>query len=145
MNENRIGAAYHEAGHAVIAWVLGLEPAKIEIGIDGDESAGKTMVGSDEHLPELDRLAICYAGMVAQEIFECPTHENAGVSDYAKMIEILGDEISEEESLERRNAAYARAREILLANKAKIERLALHLVDKVHISGSNFLELINAS
>ena len=144
MNENRVGAAYHEAGHVVIAWVFGLAPGNIEVAIDGDEFAGKTMVGSDEHLPELDRLAICYAGMVAQEIFECPTHENAGVSDYAKMIEILGDEISEEESFERRNAAYARARKILLANRAKIERLALHLVDKVQISGSECFELINA-
>jgi hypothetical protein len=35
------GAAIHEAGHAVVAWALGLEVRKMVIGIIGDVTAGE--------------------------------------------------------------------------------------------------------
>jgi len=37
---DRLGAAYHEAGHAVVAWALGWPIGNITIGIDGDDSKG---------------------------------------------------------------------------------------------------------
>jgi hypothetical protein len=66
-------------------------------------------MGSDEHLSEFDRIAISEAGLEAQEVFEAPTHDHAGLADYAKTIDILGD-ISAEESLKIRTAARERAR-----------------------------------
>jgi hypothetical protein len=93
---DRIGAAYHEAGHAVVFWVLGLPVAEIAIGIGGDDAAGATKIdGSDEHLTTFDRVVINEAGLEAQEIFNAPTHEHAGLADYTKIIDILG-EIPEE-------------------------------------------------
>jgi len=70
-----------------------------------------------------------------------PTHDHAGLADYAKIIDILGD-ISAEESLKIRTAARERAREIILANRTKVDRLAEYLIEKGRISGFAFLELM---
>ena len=78
--EDRIGAAYHEAGHAIVLWVFGLQVDSVAIGIAGDDGAGHTKVmGSDEHLSEFDRIVISEAGLEAQEVFEAPTHDHAGL------------------------------------------------------------------
>jgi ATP-dependent Zn protease len=140
--EDRIGAAYHEAGHAIVLWVFGLQVDSVAIGIAGDDAAGHTMImGSDEHLSEFDRIVISEAGLEAQEVFEAPTHDHAGLADYAKIIDILGD-ISAEESLKIRTAARERAREIILANRSKVARLAEYLIENGRISGFAFLELM---
>jgi ATP-dependent Zn protease len=141
-NPDRVGAAYHEAGHAVILWAFGLQIDSIAIGIGGDDAAGHTKVtGSDEHLSEFDRIVVSEAGLEAQEVFEAPTHNHAGLTDYAKVIDILGD-ISEEESLKIRTAARERAREIILANRTKVARLAAYLIENGCISGLAFLDLM---
>ena len=60
------GAAFHETGHAVVAWSLGLEVAHIVIGIGGDDSKGHANITSDQdHLPLIDRLAVRLAGIEA--------------------------------------------------------------------------------
>lgn len=79
---DRRGAAYHEAGHAVVAAVLGLTVAGIEIAIGGDDAKGATVTGDPAGLPLEDQLTICAAGMEAQKIFDAPTHDDAGVADY---------------------------------------------------------------
>ena len=72
--EDRLGAAYHEAGHAIALWVFGLQVDSVAIGIAGDDAAGHTeIMGSDEHLSEFDRIVISEAGLEAQEVFEAPT------------------------------------------------------------------------
>ena len=140
--EDRIGAAYHEAGHAIVLWVFGLQVDSVAIGIAGDDAAGHTKImGSDEHLSEFDRIVISEAGLEAQEVFEAPTHDHAGLADYAKIIDILGD-ISAEESLKIRTTARERAREIILANRTKVDRLAEYLIENGRISGFAFLELM---
>jgi ATP-dependent Zn protease len=70
---DRRGAAYHEAGHAVVAWALGLQIGEIEIAIGGDDAKGNAEIENDEGLPLIDRLAICVAGMEAQDLFSAPT------------------------------------------------------------------------
>ena len=53
---DRFGAAYHEAGHAVVAWALGLAVRSLAINHD-DPTAGATDIASV--LPEIgDRLVI---------------------------------------------------------------------------------------
>ncbi len=80
-NKLRYSTAVHEAGHAVVMSALGLSVGEIEIGVDGDDTKGRTdLLCSDEHLPIIDRIAICVAGIDAQHIFECPTQELAGVN-----------------------------------------------------------------
>lgn len=72
--QDRVGAAYHEAGHAVIASALGLSVGRMEIAINGDDAKGAADIEIEGALllPLVDQLAICAAGMEAQEVFEAP-------------------------------------------------------------------------
>ena len=61
--EDRRGTAYHEAGHIVVAWALGLKVGASAIGINGDNSAGKTDIEHHKPLSLIDKIAICAAGL----------------------------------------------------------------------------------
>ena len=119
------GAAFHEAGHVVVAKHLGLPIGEIEIGIDG---SGKADIGPADHLPLIDQLAVCVAGIEAQELFNCHTHPHAPLADYGKVIGLL-DELTKAEGREYRDAACLRALEILRKHKPEVERLANHLIE----------------
>jgi hypothetical protein len=125
-NELR-GAAFHEAGHVIVARELGLLVGEIAIGIDGDDAKGRSDVGSAHHLPLIDQVALCVAGIVAQSLFNWPTHNFAGAGDYARVIELV-EGMTDANSLKLRNAAYARAREILERRATEVERLAKQLL-----------------
>ena len=117
-------AAFHEAGHAVVARSFGLPVGDhLEIADDG---SGKTKIGSADHLPRLDQIAVRLAGVAAQDLFGFSRPE-AGYSDHAQIIELV-EGLSEAESLELRNAAYARAREIIKNQKLEVEWLAELLI-----------------
>jgi ATP-dependent Zn protease len=57
--DQKRGVAYHEAGHAVVAAVLGLCVVKVVAGTEDDPSAGYTNVEPDTGLSLIDGLAIC--------------------------------------------------------------------------------------
>ena len=123
-NDDLRGAAYHEAGHVVVARFLGLTIGKIEIEEDG---SGRADTSSAEHLPLIDQVALCVAGMEAQALFNCPTHERVAFSDYGKVSELVAG-LTEEESREIRNSAYLRALEILKGRLPEVQRLAEQLI-----------------
>src|SRR5712671_5282064 len=123
--EDRLGAAYHEAGHAVVAWSLGLTVGAMSINED-DPTAGCVDIGPTEHLPTTDRLAVCLAGMEAQYLFGFPTHADAGYSDVTKALDIIGEDLSEKESLD---TGYVRARDLIHTHRSKVARLAERLAD----------------
>jgi hypothetical protein len=58
--ENLRDAAYHEAGHVVVAQFFGLTIREVEIEEDG---SGRANISSAEHLPLGDQIALCVAGM----------------------------------------------------------------------------------
>ena len=123
-NDDLRGAAYHEAGHVVVARFLGLTIGKIEIEEDG---SGRADISSAEHLPLIDQVALCVAGMEAQALFNCPTQERVAFSDYGKVSELVAG-LTEEESREIRNSAYLRALEILKGRLPEVQRLAERLI-----------------
>ena len=127
------GAAYHEAGHVIVARKLGLQVAEIEIGDDG---SGHAQISPADHLSRGDQIALCVAGIEAQELFKCRTHELAPAADYARVIALV-DGLTEAESLEYRKARYARALEILKLHLADVERLARHLIEHRRADGSS--------
>lgn len=130
------GAAFHEAGHVVVAQFFGLPVGEVEIRDDG---AGKADIGLDDHLPLIDRIALCVAGIVSQELFNCRhTHELAAAHDYAKVIELV-EGLTELESLQGRTAAYRRALEIVETHSTEVERLAHHLIEHRRIDGRTAL------
>src|SRR5262249_4586569 len=140
---DRFGAAYHEAGHAVVAWALGLAVRSLAIN-HNDPTAGATDIASAEYLSIVDRLAVCLAGIEAQDLFGFPTHGHAGVSDYAKVLEIIGEDISEEQSQELRDAGHGRARELMVAHESKVVCLAERLAENGRIDAEEFMSLMEA-
>jgi ATP-dependent Zn protease len=125
-NQNRRGVAYHEAAHAVVGWALGLDIGEIKIR-DDDNSGTIEIQLSQEHLPLIDRIAICVASMEAKTIFGFTMHEGAEIGDHAKVIRLVRD-LDENASLVTRNAGHNRARELLEIHKSKVHRVAEYLI-----------------
>ena len=123
------GAAFHEAGHVVVARFFGLTVGKIEIGEDG---SGNADISSAEHLPLIDQIALCVAGLEAQALFNCPTQERAGFTDYVKVSELV-EGLTEAESFEIRNSAFLRALEILKSRAPEVEQVANDLMKQKRI------------
>ena len=133
-HQDRRGAAYHEAGHVVVASALGLSVGRMEIAIGGDDAKGAAEIEIERALllPLVDQLAICAAGLEAQKIFETPTHDDAGLADYGKMFELLDDH-EEEERSRLIAAGHQRACELIRLHSQKVERLARVLLTTVKI------------
>lgn len=132
-NDDRLrDAAFHEAGHVIVARELGLPVGEIAIEIDGDEAKGRSDLGSAHHLPLIDQIALCVAGVVAQLLFNSAAH-NAGASDYAKVIQLV-EGLADADSLKLSHAADLRAREILQRRAADVERLAIRLIKHRRVS-----------
>jgi hypothetical protein len=104
---------------------LGLKLGRIRIAIDGDPAKGGAEIEEDQdHLPLIDRLAICVAGIDAQDLFEVEGHAFSGMSDMGRVCQLVGDDFSEREALGLRNAGYDKAREKLVRHLAKVEAVA---------------------
>jgi hypothetical protein len=129
-HENLRDAAYHEAGHVVVAQFLGLTVREVEIEEDG---SGRADIRYAEHLPLVDQVAICVAGIEAQELFNCPMHQHAALGDYLKVCELMAG-LTDAESYEYRQAGYLRALEILMARLPEIEALAHQLLKQRRIA-----------
>jgi len=138
--EDRRGAAYHEAGHIVVAWALGLTVGAAAIGIGGDDSKGKADIAHDKPLPLIDKIAVCAGGIEAQSVF-VSTHCYAGAMDEAKIIELVQD-LDEESQLARRDEGYQRAHQLILAHKAKVDRIAASLLAKGSINEAEIRRLL---
>ena len=116
-------AAFHEAG-AVVARFFGLPVGDhLEIADDG---SGKTKIGSADHLPRIDQITVRIAGVAAQDLFGLPK-PRAGYTDQGKIIGLV-EGLTKAKSLKLRNAAYARAREIIKNQKLEVEWLGELLI-----------------
>ena len=131
-SQDRYGAAVHEAGHVVVAWVLGLKTRKMAVGISGDDAAGAAEIEENTLLPLVDQIAICSAGADAQRMLDAPTHEIAAFSDMAKIGDLVDDRAGDEgEAL--RYAGYRRSKELLELHRATVERLAQALAERTEL------------
>jgi ATP-dependent Zn protease len=138
--QDRAGAAMHEAGHAVVGWALGLPVGEIEIGMGGDDAAGRSEIGDASHLPLIDQIAVCIGGLEAQHLFDRLIHDMAGLSDFGKIIELIEDGISEEQSKELRDAGANRARNLLTKHKDLVARLADEVLKNGKVDAGAFLQ-----
>lgn len=135
------GAAFHEAGHIVVAWSLGLAVGEAEIAIGGDDAKGTAEIQDAGHADLVDQLAVCAAGLEAQKLFDAPTHEGAGWGDYGKMVELMRD-LDEQEQLRMMHQGHGRASDLLSAHCAKVERLALALFDIKRLDADEIARLL---
>ncbi|BBZ94535.1 hypothetical protein ACMA5K_27125 [Bradyrhizobium diazoefficiens] len=135
------GAAFHEAGHIVVAWSLGLAVGGAEIAIGGDDAKGTAEVQTPDHLDLLDQLAVCAAGLEAQELFEAPTHDIGGVGDYGQMWNLLED-VEEEDRRSLIDKGHARASELVSAHRETVERIAAALLQKKRLDADEVARLL---
>jgi len=78
-------AAYHEAGHAVVAWALNLPIGEMRLA-KGDEGV---QIGRADHLTVIEQLAICYAGLAAGDLSGDPEAAGEGTLDIRMTTKIL--------------------------------------------------------
>lgn len=105
---------------------FGSKTRKMIAGINGDDTAGGADIENASHLAEVDRIAICAAGMLAQDMLDAATHEIAGLSDEVLLIVADYDD-AEEEAI--RDAGFSKSWETLETYRAAVERLAAALAE----------------
>lgn len=135
------GAAFHEAGHVVVGWALGLAVGRVEIAIGGDDAKGAADIEDAAALSLLDQLAICAGGLAAQEAFDTPTHEGAGWGDYGKMMELMADDL-EEDQLKMMHRAHARASGLISLHRSKVEQVAIALIERKRLDEDEVASLL---
>lgn len=128
------GVAYHEAGHAVVALALGLHVAGVEI--FAEDNSGRAEVAPSGHLTLVDRLAICLAGINANEMFDAEMHELAGFQDHVMVMKLVSS-IPEAEGDVLREQGHQRAWDLLKANAESVHDIARQLLAdrKIDLTG----------
>ncbi len=125
------GMAFHEAGHAVVAWSLNVCVANIHIREVGAGNGG-AQIGCFEHLPLTDQLAALAAGKIAERVMAINLvlkhHEGAS-----------SDEIEYHLT-----AGHVRARELLAEHQDRVIRLAVRLLEVHEVDAGEFLRLMGA-
>jgi ATP-dependent Zn protease len=134
-NKDRRSAAYHEAGHAIVAIEVGLPVAEVWIDCDDPSAGGMTPEPTGKRLSKVDGMAICLAGKAAGEIFDAPMDARAYWFDRLKLDKLTkGLSKKCKSALER--AAYQRAVELLKADEARVHRVAKYLIKYWRIDGN---------
>jgi hypothetical protein len=147
VNSDRFCTACHEAGHVVVAWCLDLPLREVRIQLkEGDShwSGGATVHGEGKHLPPLDQAAVYAAGIEAQKLVRCETPAWQASNDRVNILNIFADDGVHEiaELDERRNAAHARARQLLAPHVDKLTKIATELDENGHLSAERLAELL---
>jgi hypothetical protein len=113
----------HEVGHAIVARAFGLPVALLAIASDG---SSQPSIGCSAHLPIVEQLAVCAAGMEAVELLDARTDHEAGFSDQGKIIELL-EQHPEAERNRLRAEARRRARQSLEEHRPALQRVSTAL------------------
>jgi Peptidase M50B-like len=144
------GVAYHEAAHAVVAWVLGYEILSIKI--TPSEASGETRLKAGRPQP-IHNLMIALAGKAGQIRFDPKSHQfrdgeraPQAMDDARHMFEAL-QEIApgDEEEQEKVRASCYREVAALLAQPAVwalIDHVAAALYEKGEIGASRFADMV---
>jgi hypothetical protein len=138
MNRDLKGAAYHEAAHAVVGTEMGWTVVAIDI--SSGDGAGRTVFKRERELPFRDRVAVCFAGVVGQDIFDAPTHSMARASDYGEAAVLL-EGLSQTTQSAVIRAGKRRAAGILKYYRVNVDRVAKGAMDNPKMDGATFLRL----
>jgi hypothetical protein len=138
----RRGIAYHEAGHAVVGWALGLHVGISRVFHDDAKGwKGDTQIADASYLSLIGQIAVRAAGYTAERVFQCPAHERAADGDNAEIYLLLrAAGISEQDHPARIAEGNSIARTHLEAHKGKAIVLAERLAKCGHVDDvSEFL------
>ncbi len=137
--------AFHEAGHAVVAWSFDLTVEGIYL--DLVNQSGHTEISADEgHLQPFEQIAKWYAGCEAEETLRPPVNWDRGRDDRFRIGQILDKhtpgETRERQELREQGRACAVAR--LLKYETEVREVARHLVEHHHLDWVRFEEIMRA-
>ena len=132
------GNAYHEGGHAIVGWALGLHVG--EITIRDDRPGDNAKMAGGEKLALLDQVAVWNAGRVAEETFGHLLPSWAANRDREETLKVLAaHEIREEAEVKKWIAdGRARAQQLLTKHEHEVHRLATHLIECRHMDAAEF-------
>jgi len=122
-NPIRFSGAVHEAGHAVVGHALKASIGAMHVHDDG---SGGTET-ADHHLGLRDRLAICVAGMAAQDLLACKRGQLTGSSDYGMASKFIEQSGIKGDHWPHITAARTRAHRILKTQLDKLRAIAAEL------------------
>jgi len=130
--------AYHEGGHAIVAWALDL--SVLEILIRDDRPGEHTKAIGDKRLPLIDQVAICKAGRQAEEVFEnrLPRWASLQGDDVDALNLLAANDIRGAEAERWMTDACARSKELLTKHADEVHRLAARLIQCRHMDVDEF-------
>jgi hypothetical protein len=137
-NDKRRGTAYHEAGHAIVARELDCRVIELRIEENGD--GGTDTECNYCGLPFIDRLALEYAGEVAQTMFDAQTHKMAAAYDWGHVDRLLRG-LADGTSQRLQAAGKRRAKKILTQYCQNVERVAEGLMTYGKLDADKFNRL----
>jgi ATP-dependent Zn protease len=137
------GTAYHEAGHAVVAWSFGVKIASVRVQADG-EGGTDHPPGVDGHLLLEQKLEILAAGKAAEKLFGYRAGDLAAIDDIGAMWMLLSrhgidDEAGRQEFI---SESERRALTRLNDHKNRVIRLAERLSKTGRVGFEEFQQLM---
>jgi hypothetical protein len=133
--------AYHEGGHAIVAWAMDVPVHEIAIRDDAPGHHTKTGGGKEiEHLALSDLVVLLNAGRQAEAIFGHLLPSWASDGDRMDTVKLLADnDISDTAEIERCiEWGCERARQILRRHAHQVDRLAAQLIECRRMSADQF-------
>ena len=123
-------AAFHEAGHAVVAWALGLEVGWVRLLPETENSAGKIDRQTADHLPPEDQIAVLMGSWCSTRMCDVPQIYPAEfdmdeVQTYIVMRRTYPDDDEAQEDL--RGRGIARAEELVARHAESVVLIAEEL------------------
>jgi ATP-dependent Zn protease len=134
----------HEAGHAVVAFSLGVRVVAVSVFFTEREGwKGDTKTEGTDQLPWKDQIMLRIAGKAAEEFFNCPEDLWASLRDLGEITSLLDRMGMTEERETRIVEGKARARIILEEHREQALRLVACLVEHGHVNEPEFLRLMS--
>lgn len=139
-------AACHEAGHAIVAWSIGLVVRSIHL--DFANNSGHAEIADAEDVTH--RVAVSYAGFEAEDMFKGPAVFVRAKDDFERACEVLktalaqkfGKGLCSPEGRQFQAACRAFAQKRSRKHKAKVRRVAKHLLQHHHVDRATFEQMM---
>ncbi len=139
-------AAFHEAGHVVVAWALGLEVKWARLLPETEDAAGEVNRQAGDHLPPEDQIAVLMGGFWGAEMSGVPQINPAEFQrDEVQTLNVMlrtypeGDVAQEE----LRARGIAKAQELAMLHEESIILIAEELERRGEILASEIASLLS--
>ena len=139
------GLCCHEAGHALVAFSLGVRVVAVSVFFtEKDRWKADTKTEGTDHLPWQDQIVLHIAGKAGEEFFNSPEDVWASLRDLGEIDTLLHRMGMREEREARIVEGKARARIILDEHREQALRLVARLVEHGHVNEPEFLRLMSS-